>query len=340
MIARSLATLPKAHLHLHLDGSYPRAAVERLAARHGRTFEVPLAYTSVDDFFARYLTVPDLVTDLDDLAMLCAELVRHEAAEGVLYCEPNIEPQLFAPRLGSARAVLVTMLRAFAMAAADTSIEVGALVIVNTDAGLEPARQPAELAVEYAGDGVTAFGTAGFVEPAGLSRFASLAAKARDAGLKIVCHAGQTGGPDSIRDALDSLAPDRIAHGVQAVADASLMTELAERRVVLDVALSSNVALGIVPSLTDHPVRRLIDAGVPVTLNADDELWFGSSITAEYELARTVVGLDDSTLASLAVNGALATNITPQTRAALIDGASSWLDSHPSPDPDGPSLAS
>jgi adenosine deaminase len=323
--SRPLAALPKAHLHLHLDGSFPRAAVEELVARSGRAFEVPPTFGSVDDFLARYMSVPDLIGDLDDLAALCAAVVHHEASEGVRYCEPNIEPQLYSPRLGSTRDVLITMLRAFAEAAEATRIEVGALVIVNTDAGLEPAREPARLAAEFAGNGITAFGTAGFVEPAGLGRFAPLARMARDAGLKIVCHAGQTGGPDSIRDALDNLAPDRIAHGVQAIVDRSLLAELAARQVVLDVAMSSNLALGIVPSLTEHPVAQLIEAGVAVTLNADDELWFGSSITDEYEAARQVLGFDDSTLAEIAVNGTVATNMSPQTRAAFIDGVQDWL---------------
>ena len=98
----------------------------------------------------------------------------------MLYCEPNIEPQLFAPRLGSARAVLATMLDAFADGAAETGIEVGALLIVNTDHGVDAAREPAQLALQYAGRGVTAFGTAGFDEPAGLHRFAGWAAAAHD----------------------------------------------------------------------------------------------------------------------------------------------------------------
>lgn len=322
---RSPEALPKAHLHLHLDGSYPRAAVETLAGDQGVPFYVPDSFAGPDDFFRYYVTVPDLVRDLADLSRLCAALVHQEAAAGVCYCEPNIEPQLFAPRLGPMREVLETILEAFATAADATGIEVGALVIVNTDNGTEAAAEPASLATDFASRGVTAFGTAGFVEPAGLRRFAKLAETARQAGLRIVCHAGQTGGPDSIRDALEHMKPDRIAHGVQAVADPELLLELADRGVVLDIALSSNAALGIVESIAEHPVKTLIDAGVAVTLNADDQLWFGSSINGEYELARTVLGIDDHTLAEVALNGTTATNMSSTTRHRIVTGVAHWL---------------
>ena len=120
------------------------------------------------------------------------------------------------------------MLDAFADGAAETGIEVGALLIVNTDHGVDAAREPAQLALQYAGRGVTAFGTAGFDESAGLHRFAGWAAAAHDAGLRVVCHAGQTAGPESVRDALDHMAPDRIAHGVRVAVNGTIATGMSE----------------------------------------------------------------------------------------------------------------
>src|SRR5579859_2052272 len=113
---RALRTLPKAHLHAHLDGSYPLQAVEALALRRGTTFHVPDAFPDVWAFFDAYGTVPGLIGSHEDLAGLCRALVHAEAAEGVVYFEPAIEPQLYAPRLGTLDQVTRTMLGAFAEA--------------------------------------------------------------------------------------------------------------------------------------------------------------------------------------------------------------------------------
>lgn len=328
---QGIDALPKAHLHLHLDGSYPRATVAALAARQGVAFDVPPAFASADDFFARYLSVPALVADLEDLASLCRALIESEAGHGVVFCEPGIEPQLFSPRLGTQEQILVTMLDAFAEAGERCGVEVGSMIIVNTDGDPVEAVEPASLACRYAGRGVTAFGTAGFVEPGGLHRYAEFGDRAHEAGLAVVCHAGQTGGPGSIREALDAMNPDRIAHGIRAIEDPDLVDELAQRRVVLDVAISSNVALGIVASLGAHPVAALRDAGVAVSLNADDELWFGSSIVDEYRLMRDVFGADDAALAEIAKNGTIAARMSANAARRITTGADDWA-AHPDRD--------
>lgn len=323
--ARSLQALPKAHLHVHLDGAYPRAAVEALAARRGRSFEVPPAFGDVWEFFAAYGTVPALVESHEDLAGLCRALVTAEAAESVVFLEPAIEPQLYAPRLGSLRQVTRTMLAAFAEAAQDAGIEVGANLTINTDEDLTIAADLATVAAEYAGRGVTALGTAGFVEPAGLARYAASARIARAAGLSVVSHAGQTGGPSSIVEALDEVGARRLSHGFRAVESDRLLQRLAEEGIGCDVCPVSNVALGVVPNLEQHPAPRLQAAGVSVTLNADDPLWFGRSITDQYEIARQVWALDDHDIATFARAGALADGMSGETRQRLMDGVAAWL---------------
>ena len=162
--ARSLDALPKAHVHLHVDGAYPREAVSRLAASKGRLFRFPDRFTDVWHFFDQYGRVPALVESLDELAMLCRALVVEQAGQGVLYLEPAIEPQLYAPRLGTLTEVADVMLEAFADAAAPFDIEVGSLVTVNTDSDLEVAEPLARLAAARAGAGVTGFATACFVD--------------------------------------------------------------------------------------------------------------------------------------------------------------------------------
>jgi adenosine deaminase len=319
-----LRLLPKAHLHAHLDGCYPRSSVEALARRRGVRFEVPSSFEDVWQFFAAYGTVPDLIETHEDLAELCRALVHAEAAEGVLYLEPGIEPQLFSPRLGTLEQVTSTMLRAFAEAAGDADIEVGALLTINTDEDLEIADDLARVAARSAGAGVTALGTAGFVEPGNLGRFRSAAKIAHAAGLPVVSHAGQTGGPDSIEEALDELGARRISHGFRAIESERLLERLASEQIVCDMCPVSNSVLGLVPDVADHPAPRMLDAGVPVTLNADDSLWFGASITDQYRIARDVWLLDDDGIASFARAGTLASGMSDNTRRRFAERLGAW----------------
>lgn len=323
--SRSLRALPKAHLHAHLDGSYPLSAVQRLARRRGGSFSVPRSFGDVWEFFDAYGTVPELIRTHEELAELCRALVHAEAAEGVLYLEPAIEPQLYAPRLGSLEQVTLTMLSSFHEASRDAGIDVGALLTINTDEDLAISTDLARIAAKHAGAGVAALGTAGFVEPGNLGRFRRAAQIARSAGLPVVSHAGQTGGPESIEEALDELGARRISHGFRAVESPRLLERLAGEQIVCDVCPVSNVALGLVPRLSEHPAPQLLAAGVPVTLNADDPLWFSATVTDQYEVARGVWGLDDDALAGVARAGMLATGMSAGTRLRFENGITEWL---------------
>jgi adenosine deaminase len=332
---RSLTALPKVHVHAHLDGSYPREAVLELARRRGVPVDLPVrggpaatgeGWPDVWAFFEAYGRVPALVADLDDLAGLCRALVAQEAAEGVVYFEPAIEPQLYAPRLGGLREVTRVVVDALGEAGTRHGVEVGALLTVNTDQDEPIAGELAAVAAEFAGRGVTAFGTAGFEEPAGLHRFAAAAATARAAGLPVVAHAGQTGGWECVAEALDVLGATRVSHGVRSVEDPAFVRRLAEEGVVCDVAPVSNVALGIVPDLAAHPAPLLHAAGVGVTLNADDQLWFGRGVSDQYAVARHAWGLADEDLAALAGHGLRVEGMSPATRHRLGAGLAAWLE--------------
>jgi adenosine deaminase len=322
--ARSLDTLPKAHVHLHLDGAYPRDAVVSLAASKGRAFGFPDRFTDVWHFFDEYIRVPQLVDSLDELALLCRALVVEQAAQGVLYLEPAVEPQLYAPRLGTLADVTDVMLTAFADAAAGLDIEVGALVTVNTDADLEVAEPLARIAAARAGAGVTGFATACFVEPGELARYANAAEIARAAGLPIVSHAGQTGGPECVSEALDVLGATRISHGFRAAESEALLDRMAADGIICDVCPVSNVALGVVASLAAHPVPLLIAAGVGVTLNADDPLWFDATVTDQYRVARDAWSFDDEAIADVAATALRIDGMSASTRARFATALDDW----------------
>ncbi|MCW2844550.1 MAG: adenosine deaminase [Nocardioides sp.] len=326
---RDLDALPKVHVHVHLDGSFPRAAVQRLARRRGRSFTAPRTFASVHDFFSAYGEVPPLVESLGDLADLCRSLVLAEAAHGVVYLEPAIEPQLYAPRLGSLHDVTAAIIAALQTAADECGIQAGANLTINTDQDLPIADDLVLVAAEFAGKGVTALGTAGFVEPAGLARFRAHADHARTAGLQVVSHAGQTGGPDSVLEALDELGATRISHGIHAARSTSVLDRLAREQIVCDVCPVSNVRLGVVADLATHPAPTLRAAGVPLTLNADDELWFGKSVTDQYRVAREAWNWSDEALAEVARTGALVPGLSDDTRDRLLSSVDEWLSSSP-----------
>ena len=134
-------------------------------------------------------------------------------------------------------------------------------------------------------------------------RFARAFAVAREAGLVSAPHAGELAGPDSVRGALDALGARRVGHGVRAVEDPALVARLAEERVCLDVCPTSNLLLSVVPSLAEHPLARLLAAGVPCSIGSDDPLLFGPGLLAEHVTAREVLGLDDAQLALAARSG-------------------------------------
>jgi adenosine deaminase len=138
-------------------------------------------------------------------------------------------------------------------------------------------------------------------------------------------HAGELCGPESVRACLDFLGADRIGHGIRAAEDPRLLEQLAARGTTLEVCPSSNVGLGVFPTLGDVPLKELLAAGVPLSLGADDPLLFGSRLLEQYTICRNVFGLDDETLASLARMSIGASNASAAVQAGLLEGIDDWL---------------
>lgn len=223
-----------------------------------------------------------------------------------------------------------TVIRTFAEALADACDEYGmtsSLLVVARWQLPDEAEAVARAAVACADYGVAAFGIAGdeLAQPA--NRFVRAVGIARDGGLLVTPHAGEQPNEaslDKLRSVVELLRPDRIAHGVRAVDDPALLDTLAERGIVCDVCPTSNLRFGIADRAADHPARRLVEAGVPITLNADNETFFGASIADEYELARRDLGFDDETLAAIAETSLSSTGARPVLTNA-DDTATAWL---------------
>ena len=187
-----------------------------------------------------------------------------------------------------------------ARAAAATGVGVGWLITVDRTRPPELAVEQATVAARYAGDGVVSMGLANDEAAGAPEPFGPAFAVARAAGIISAPHAGEHGGPDSVRGALDALGAHRIQHGVRSVEDAELVRRLAGEQICLDVCPTSNVSLSVVSALRAHPLPELLDAGVPCSINADDPLLFGVGLLDEYVVCREQLGLDDVVLASCA----------------------------------------
>lgn len=330
---RSLALLPKAHLHLHLEGAMRPATLADLSGGHGG--QQPSGsrdFKSFEDFTSLYSLAARLVREgpRENLLRLVREVVEDAAADGAVWIEPHVNPLTYEDDPDAALDLLDMVIDEGRRAAARLGIGFGVLVYARRNADPSEAIAAARLAAGRADNGVVSFGLAGDEAQFAPEPFAEAFAIARAAGLISAPHAGELVGPVGVRAALDVLGAQRIAHGVRAVEDPALVTRLAAEGVVLDVCPTANIALGVVDSLSDHPLPLLLRAGVRCTLNADDPLLFGPGLLEEYETARTAFALTDPQLAAIA-RTSIESSGAP--RAMVEDGVTrigDWLDA---PDP-------
>jgi adenosine deaminase len=204
---------------------------------------------------------------------------------------------------------------------------VGVGLMIAGDRMIDPreCEEQARVAARYAGQGVVSFGLASDERGNPPEPYAPAFDIARAAGLISAPHAGELAGPESITAALEDLGADRLQHGVRAIESPELVRELAARGTCLDVCPTSNAALGVYPRLADHPLPKLLDAGVRCSLNADDPLLFGCGLLDEYELCRAEMGLEDSALAAIARASFEASGAPADLVARGLAGIDDWL---------------
>ena len=284
--------MKKTELHLHLEGAAPPEFVRALAAeKHvdlSRIFDAQghYAYEGFDDFLRVYEAATGVLQTPRDYARLLAEVLERSAGQGVIYTELFVSPEFCG---GGDLAAWRDFVAAMAETAADMraqGIDSRGVVTCIRHFGPDRARRSAicaaETGGETGGDWIAGFGMGGAEAVGKATDFAWSFDCAREAGLGLTCHAGEWAGPDSIRQALD-LGVTRIGHGVRAIEDPGLVRDLAARGTVLEVCPGSNVALGLYPDWPAHPIARLADAGVKVTVSTDDPPFFHTTMQREYD---------------------------------------------------------
>jgi adenosine deaminase len=322
---RDLRQLPKAHLHLHLEGAMRPATLAELAVEAGVPTPPVRGYTSFGEFGLQYRAASALIRTEEHLRRVVREVVDDAADDGAVWVEPHFYPLRHAGLLGAAEEVLEIVIDEGERAAAARGIGCGWIVSALRDFEVAQAVDLAKLAARYAGSGVVAFGLAADEARFPPEPFAEAFAIARDAGLISAPHAGELAGPASVYGALDALGARRICHGVRAVEDPALVERLAAEEVVLDVSPTSNVMMSVVPSIEEHPLVTLLEAGVRCSLNGDDPLLFGPGLLAEYELVREAMGFSDEQLAQLARSSLVGSGASPALIADAADQVEDWL---------------
>ena len=322
--------IPKAELHVHLEGTAPPSLVRRLAARNGLTIpqgvfadEDTYRWRNFLDFLGTYDLAASVIRTPEDYRDVTYEYLASCAAEGAIYVELIASPD-------HAGAVGLTDAEHFGGIAAgiddarrDHGIESRILATAIRNHGVETAEALARRLAEDRHPYVVGFQLAGDEAGYPPEPFARAFEIAAGSGLGCSAHAGEHAGAESVRGAL-TLPVTRLAHGVRAIEDPALVAEIAERGIVLEACPTSNVATGVFSTYEDHPFGALREAGVRITLNSDDPPYFGCSIGSEYAVAHERLGVDEGELIEItrtAVEGAFAEDAVKRDLLARTDRA-------------------
>jgi adenosine deaminase len=316
-----------ADCHLHFEGCLPTAEITRLASRSSHPFADLAAFESARrnvrdarSFLLLYAEVCRLFRGPEDYVEAAMAVARGLSDDGLRYAEIYVSPEIYA-RFGMDAAACVRAIDAGFQEALEKR---GILCRILLDAvrhwGPESAEKVLDVYERERLPSIVGFGLGGDEQAVPASAFASVYLRARALGLRTSVHAGEWAGADSVREVLDTLRPDRLDHGISAADDPRLLERLVEDDTILCVAPTSNLRTGAVGHVASHPLRRLLDAGVRVTLSADDPVLFSTTTRGEYDLARAKLGLTEEEMLRLESNAWHAAFCSRQEREAGLRG--------------------
>jgi adenosine deaminase/aminodeoxyfutalosine deaminase len=301
-----VASLPKADLHLHLEGSIDPATLLELRKRHGKEgtlaeMEQLYRYRDFPGFLQAFKTVTEDLQAAEDYELITYQLMKKLKAENVLHAEVYVSVGICLHRQQDFAALFEGLDRGRDRGERDFGISLLWIFDAVRQFGAEAARPVFELAASYRDRHVVGIGIGGDEQKAPPELFREVYAYAAESGLRLTTHAGEYAGAESVWGALN-LRAERIGHGLTAAQDRELVEELVTRQIPLEICLTSNLRTGCCASLAEHPVRNYFDQGVMITLNTDDPAMFGTSLAREYQLAQQTFAFTDEHLRELARN--------------------------------------
>lgn len=323
---------PKIDLHLHLDGSFLPETAWELAQAQGvdmpadtleefRHFLVVSAdCRSVNDYLQRFELPLQLMQRADNIARVTRELIELLDGQGLAYAEIRFAPQLHT-RSGLTQRDAIEAVLAGRQAAQVQHIRTGillcAMCVGPENANMKENLETVELAAEYLGKGVVGFDLAGAEGIVPLRNFAPVFDRARELKLPLTCHAGDSQGPDTVRDALD-FGVSRIGHGHHIFDDPALCKRAIEQGVTLEVCPTSNIQCQTQPSYAEHPAKKLLDMGMRITINTDNMILSGIDLDYEYDRCLKDMGFEEKDILAMLRNSANACFAPPEVKADLL----------------------
>jgi aminodeoxyfutalosine deaminase len=314
--------LPKAELHLHLEGAVQPATLLELRKRHGESAtlaetEALYRYSDFPSFLMAFKEVSAHLLGPDDYELATYRLMRQLKEETVLHAEVYVAVGVCLYRKQDFAAIFEGLERGRARGARDFGVSLLWIFDATRHFGVEEAQKVFELAARYKDRHVVGVGIGGDEVKAPPELFRGVYAYAEDHGLRLTAHAGETGPAESVWGALN-LHAERIGHGVSAAQDPDLVEELAYRQIPVEICLSSNLRTGVCKNAAEHPVKSYFDQGIMVTLNTDDPALFGTTLAREYQFAQESYGFTDEHLRELARNSFEASFLPAEKKLELL----------------------
>jgi adenosine deaminase len=325
-LADYITAMPKVELHVHLEGATQPETLLRLARRNKIALPADTVegirewytFTDFPHFVEIYYKICECIRTPGDIELLAREFLAGQAAQNIRYSEVTYTPSIHYLQQGIAfEDQLAALNRAREWAETELGVDMGLILDIDRSGPPEGAPLTYEWARRNLGNGVVALGMGGYEPGYPPENFAEIYEHAHAAGVPCVLHAGETGGPESIRGALLVGRARRIGHGVRCLEDPALVEVLRERQIPLEVCPTSNICLGVFDRFENHALPHLLEAGLYVTLNSDDPPMFNTTLTDEYRKAADIFGLDVGTIEQLVINAVRASLLPHSARANL-----------------------
>jgi adenosine deaminase/aminodeoxyfutalosine deaminase len=321
--------LPKVELHIHLEGSVQPETLRELARSKGRLeketqdwiadrTEQGFRYRNFRDFLEAFKLVTLLLETPNDYATATARLIEGLAKQNVKYAEIIFAAGVVLWKKQSLEATFEAAASAARTAQKVFGVRVQWIFDAIRHFGVEHTRHVLRWAEYFRAQGVVALGIGGDERRGPAELFAEIFREARATGLHVVAHAGETSGPESIRQAVEALGAERIGHGLSAARDPAVLALLRDRRIPVEVCPTSNVATGVLARIEDHPLPHFLEAGLVVTLNTDDPAMFGTDLVNEYLVAARTFALGREQILHLGQNAIRAAFLPEEEKRILL----------------------
>jgi adenosine deaminase len=302
--------IPKVELHLHLEGAIPLPTMWQLIQKYGGNTEIPdldsltkkFTFTNFSHFIQTWIWMTQFLREYEDFTLIGEAIARDLAQQNIRYVEAFFSPGDFARHKLTPQGIAAALREGLDRV---PQIHVALIADLIRDSGpdVEKAMNTLHAVNEVRDQGVIGIGLGGSEQKYPAQLFKSVFAEARQLWFHTTAHAGEAAGPESVWAALESLRVERIGHGIRSIEDLDLVKTLAQIHIPLEVCPISNVRTGVVKSIEEHPIRRLYDLGVVVTINTDDPKMFGNSLAEEYATLVDKLGFTKTEVKSLILQG-------------------------------------